>query len=111
MKDELTKAVSRNILNNVFSLLNIYIYIYIYIYSIIFLILLITKKIILTSPLRFLIINFAIILCFKTYIKFKSNYQRSLKLLKQKSHINFNFLSNNIRGMQSSKKRLSQCFF
>ena len=32
MKDELTKAVSRSILNNVFSLLNVvYIYIYIYI--------------------------------------------------------------------------------
>ena len=49
----------------------------------IFLIFLITKKIISTSLLSFLIINFAIILYFKTFIKFKSNYQRSLKLPKQ----------------------------
>ena len=44
-----------------------------------FLIFLITEKIISC----FLIINFAIILYFKTFIKFKSNYQRSLKLPKQ----------------------------
>ena len=48
-----------------------------------FLIFLITGKIISTSLLCFLIINFAIILYFKTFIKFKSNYQRSLKLPKQ----------------------------
>ena len=47
-----------------------------------FLIFLITGKIISTSLLCFLIINFAIILYFKTFIKFKSNYQRSLKLPK-----------------------------
>ena len=50
----------------------------------IFLIFLITEKIIPTSPLCFLIINFARTLYFKTFIKFKSNYQRSLKLPKQK---------------------------
>ena len=73
-----------------------------------FLIFLITGKIISTSLLCFLIINFAIILYFKTFIKFKSNYQRSLKLPKQKSHINFNFLLSNVKGLQSSKKRLKQ---
>ena len=73
-----------------------------------FLIFLITGKIISTSLLCFLIINFAIILYFKTFIKFKSNYQRSLKLPKQKSHINFNFLFSNVKGLQSSKKRLKQ---
>ena len=37
-----------------------------------------------SAPLLcFLIINFAIILYFKTFMKFKSNYQRLLKLPKQ----------------------------
>ena len=49
----------------------------------IFLIFFITEKIISTSLFCFLIINFAIILYLKTLIKFKSNYQRSLKLNKQ----------------------------
>ena len=46
-----------------------------------FLIFLITEKIISTSLLCSPIINFVIKLYFKSYIKFKSNYQRSLKLL------------------------------
>ena len=49
----------------------------------VFLIFLITEKNISTSLLCFLIINFVVILYFKTFIKFKSNYQSSLKLPKQ----------------------------
>ena len=49
----------------------------------IFLIFLVTEKNISASLICFLIINFAVILYFKTFIKFKSNYQRPLKLAKQ----------------------------
>ena len=48
----------------------------------------------------FTITNFVTKLYFKSYIKFKNNYQRSLNYSNTMSHINVDFLSNNVKGMQ-----------
>ena len=67
-----------------------------------------TEKMISMSLLRFLIINFEIILWSRTYINLKSNGQRSLNYLNRMGHTSFNFLPSNVKRIQSSKMRLKQ---